>query len=222
MKRAKKPKKKIARKPQATKKRKAATQLRRKVAGRTAKRPAARKGRASFGPRGRDRFLPTHIMLAHALEAVSSIDDLDLVDYAKEAAKKLRDTHPSVVFTSGRRNVKEQAEAMAGNVVQNRNWIKETYLQSAERDSLQKWVDDHPGATTKAQISAGLQGIMNGWTDEQKGRLSRHFSGQAFDVRPVAGQDGKAIKTTIRGLPNLRKFLESEGGLTIWHADFEK
>ena len=44
--------------------------------------------------------------------------------------------------------------------------------------------------------------------------------GHAFDVQPVA--NGDAIKKTIESLPNLRKFLESEGGLVKWHADFEK
>ena len=51
-------------------------------------------------------------------------------------------------------------------------------------------------------------------------RLSKHFSGQAFDVQPVAGAAGSAIKKTIRALPKLNNFLEKEGGLVRWHADF--
>lgn len=155
------------------------------------------------------------------IKAGRSIDDLDLQDYVKDAAEQLLAAHPSVVFTSGRRTVKEQADAMAGNVVANRNYIEETYAASSERDALQKWVGDHPEATTKAAISAGLEGIMNGWSDAQKRKLSLHFSGEAFDVEPVSGSDGDAIKTTIKSLPKLRKFLESEGGLTIWHAEFK-
>jgi len=149
------------------------------------------------------------------------IDDLDLVDYANEAAEKLQADYPSVVFTSGRRSVREQADAMAGNIVQNRKWIEQTYLKSDERDSLQKWVDEHPEATTSTAIADGLFAIMDGWSDGQKANLSRHFSGQAFDVRPVAGNSGDEIKAAIKKLPRLRKFLEKEGGLTIWHADFE-
>jgi len=148
-----------------------------------------------------------------------SIDDLGLVDYAADAARALLAQHPEVAFTSGRRNAKEQADAMAGNVVKNRRWIEQTYLQSAERDSLQTWVNTHPQVTTSASISSGLFAIINAWTDDQKRTLSRHFSGQAFDVQPVA--NGDDIKRTIKDLPNLRKFLETEGGLTIWHADFE-
>lgn len=150
-----------------------------------------------------------------------SIDDLHLVDYAKEAAKKLLSDFPNVVFTSGRRDVAQQASAMAGNIVQNRDWIKETYLASPERDSLQAWVDANPDATTKDAIAAGLVSIMSSWSDDQKRNLSRHFSGQAFDVQPMNGTVGDDVKAAIKALPNLRKFLDNEGGLIIWHADFE-
>jgi hypothetical protein len=149
-------------------------------------------------------------------------EDLDLVDCAKASADLLLDKHPTVKFTSGRRNVAQQASAMAGNVRVNRKWIQETYTDTPQRKALQKWVDDHPDAKTKAAIAAGLESVMTTWSDLQKSRLSRHFSGQAFDVQPVVGDAGKTIKKTIRALPNLRQFLEKEGGLVRWHADFEK
>ena len=142
---------------------------------------------------------------------------LDLAEYAASAATKLKADHPTVVFTSGRRTVAEQASAMAGNVAANRKWIEQTYAVSAERDALQKWVDDNPAATTKPAIAVGLSGIMSGWTDAQRMKLSRHFAGLAFDVKP--GDD--ALKTAIKALPNLVKFLDSEGGITIWHAEFK-
>ena len=149
-----------------------------------------------------------------------AIADLGLVDYAQDAAAALLAAHPNVVFTSGRRSVKQQADAMAENTVENRRYIEQTYAANPESRSLQQWVDDHPEATSKAAISIGLEDIMRNWTEAQKKTLSRHFSGQAFDVQPVG--DGDAIKETIRSLPNLRQFLESRGGLTRWHADFEK
>jgi hypothetical protein len=150
-----------------------------------------------------------------------SVDELDLVDYAKAAASKLQSDFPDVIFTSGRRDVTQQANAMAANIVQNRKWITDTYADSNERDDLQAWVDANPTATTKEAIAIGLAGIMSNWTDDQKGRFSQHFSGQAFDVQPVSGSNGNAIKAGIKSLPNLRKFLDNEGGLVIWHADFE-
>jgi hypothetical protein len=133
-----------------------------------------------------------------------AIADLGLVDYAQDAAAALLAAHSNVVFTSGRRSVKQQADAMAENIVQNRQYIVQTYAANPESRSLQQWVDDHPEATSKAAISTGLEDIMRDWTDAQKKTLSRHFSGQAFDVQPV--DDGGAIEETIKSLPNLRQF----------------
>jgi hypothetical protein len=147
------------------------------------------------------------------------IDELDLVEYAKSGAQVLLDEYPDTIFTSGRRNSQQQADAMAPNIVKDRQWIKKTYALSSERDSLQKWVDDNSDATTAADISAGLKSIMDTWSDTQKGAFSKHFGGQAFDVQPV---DDSEVKNFIQNLDHLHKFFDNEGGLTIWHADFKK
>jgi hypothetical protein len=148
------------------------------------------------------------------------VDALNLNDVARRAAEALLQAHPTVVFTSGRRSINDQARAMAGNVAQNRKFIVQTYGSVAERDELQKWVDDHPEANTSAAIAAGLEGVMNAWPAERQLRISRHLVGAAFDVQPVE-QNAAAIIATIKSLPNLRKFIDKEGGLTRWHADFE-
>lgn len=152
---------------------------------------------------------------------LTAVSDLDLAGHAKDGAEALLRAHPAVAFTSGRRSVQQQADAMARNVVGNRSWIRETYAESPERYELQTWLEGHPDAATRDQITAGLRTMMNGWNDVRKLRLSRHFAGLAFDVQPVAGAVGEAIKVTIRGLPHLRRFLDSEGGKIIWHAEFE-
>jgi hypothetical protein len=149
-----------------------------------------------------------------------TIDDLDLEAYVADAARRLQAAHPEVVFTSGRRDKRKQADAMAGNVVKNRTWIKETYAASPQRDALQRWVNDHPEATTKAAIATGLLSVMDGWTTVQLGAFSRHLTGEAFDVNPVTGGDD--IKATIRKLPNIGYFTDKEGGLVIWHASFKR
>src|SRR5687768_8998113 len=74
-------------------------------------------------------------------ETDPDIEALDLKGKAKAGAYALKKAHPSVTFTSGRRSKESQASAMAGNVVDNRNWIKETYKASTLRDACQKWVD---------------------------------------------------------------------------------
>jgi hypothetical protein len=50
--------------------------------------------------------------------------------------------------------------------------------------------------------------------------MSRHLSGDAFDVQPVE-DNADAIKQTIRKLPGLQLFLDREGGLVRWHAQFQ-
>lgn len=148
-----------------------------------------------------------------------AIEALQLAATAKKAAYALKKAHPTVVFTSGRRNKADQARAMAGNVVANRQWIKQTYADTKASRECQKWVDNHPTARTKEEIAAGLLSVLNGLTDAEIGRLSKHLSGEAFDVQPVA-QNANEIKATIRRLVGLTKFLDREGGLVRWHAQF--
>jgi hypothetical protein len=149
----------------------------------------------------------------------SRIEALGLVETARAAAYALKKNHPTIKFTSGRRNKDDQARAMAQNVVLNRKWIEETYGKSKARDACQKWLDDHPDKTTQDAIEAGLQSVLDGLTDAEVRRLSKHLAGEAFDVKPVR-KDAETIKATIRGLPGLKKFLEKEGGLVRWHAQF--
>ena len=146
-----------------------------------------------------------------------TIDDLDLEPIAKKAATILQNKFPELEFTSGRRTIPEQAHAMAANVVKNRKWIGQTYLAAAK---LQQWVDQHPEATTVDQISAGLAQVMNTMPEEDLLKISRHLTGRAFDVRPVTA-NAAAIKAFIQTLPGLNKFLEKEGGLVRWHAQFQ-
>ena len=147
------------------------------------------------------------------------IEVLDLSDTAKKAAYQLKKKYPAVSFTSGRRDKSEQASAMAGNVVLNRTWIKETYAKSEASDACQKWVDDNKDKKTKDEIATGLKSVLDGLTDTQLALLSKHLSGDAFDVQPVE-KDTDGIKTAIQGLSGLSKFLEKEGGLVRWHAQF--
>ncbi|MBX3669607.1 MAG: hypothetical protein KF778_14500 [Rhodocyclaceae bacterium] len=148
------------------------------------------------------------------------IEALDLAPKARAAAYQLKKAHPSVKFTSGRRNKEDQARAMASNVVKNRKWIEQTYASSDLRKKCQDWVDANPDKKTQAEIAEGLLSLFNAATDAELGKFSKHLSGSAFDVQPV-DTDADAIKKTIRALPDLDKFLDTEGGLTRWHAQFK-
>ena len=157
--------------------------------------------------------------VAAAADTDPVIEALDLRGNARSGAYALKKAHPSVKFTSGRRNKEDQARAMASNVVHNRKWIEDTYVSTTISKDCQKWVDDNPDKKTQDEIAAGLLSVMNAASDADLGKLSKHLSGDAFDVQPVE-TNADAIKKTIRGLPGLDKFLEKEGGLVRWHAQF--
>ncbi|MGH8761011.1 MAG: hypothetical protein ACREVW_16135, partial [Burkholderiales bacterium] len=118
----------------------------------------------------------------------------------RKAAYALKQRFPNIVFTSGRRNRVDQARAMASNVAFNRKWISQTYSPSPASQACQKWVDDHLEAVTKEAIADGLFSVLNGFADVDLRRLSKHLSGDAFDVQPVV-QNAEAIKDFIRHLP---------------------
>lgn len=156
--------------------------------------------------------------VATAAKSDADIDALDLSATIKKAAQELRKKYPEVVFTSGRRNTHEQAHAMASNIVSsgNRKWISNTYLAGKK---LQDWVDAHKDKKTVDELTVGLEETLNGMSDAERGGVSKHLSGDAFDVQPVT-KDADKIKADIKALPGLSKFLESEGGLVRWHAQF--
>jgi hypothetical protein len=153
-----------------------------------------------------------------ALMGTQNISSLNLSTKAKKAAEELLKKYPDIIFTSGRRDLADQARAMAGNVVTKRDWIKKTYMSNDASKACQKWVDDHPDAKTQKEIAEGLLATLKS-LGAKAGQISKHLTGDAFDVQPVT-KDAAAIKDTIRKLPGATKFLEKEGGLVRWHVQF--
>lgn len=154
-----------------------------------------------------------------ALYTDPEIEALNLASVARKAAYALKKAHPSVRFTSGRRDKADQARAMAANVAKNRKWIEQTYARTSLRTRCQAWLDKNPDKTATDEIAAGLLTVLEAASNRELGYLSKHLSGEAFDVQPVQ-TDVEAIKKTIRGLPGLDRFLDTEGGLVRWHAQF--
>ena len=144
-------------------------------------------------------------------------EEMQLEPMARNAATLLQSKHPQLEFISGCRRVFQQAHAMASNVVINRKWIGQTYLAGAK---LQQWVDKHPEAKTVDAIAAGLEQTMKAMPEDELVKISRHLTGKAFDVRPVTA-NANAIKAGILKLPGLHRFLDKEGDLVRWHAQFQ-
>src|SRR5947199_10735353 len=93
---------------------------------------------------------------AEARGGTQNIASFNLSPKARKAAEQLLKEYPDIVFTSGRRDLAGQANAMAGNVVKKRDWIEKTYKANEASKACQKWVDDHPEAKTQKEIAAGL------------------------------------------------------------------
>jgi len=176
--------------------------------------PLAREIVASQGVRG--------VWIAVGADDADNADviaRLALNPYARQAATILAARFPNVTFTSGRRSVKEQTAAMAGNIVLDRNYVRGTYKQTAISLTCQKWVDDNPAITNTSVVAAKLLEIFNSFPPAQVALFSRHLSGDAFDVEPVP-IGGEPIMAFMQKLPNLDLFLSKEGSLDRWHAQF--
>ncbi len=155
------------------------------------------------------------------LTGAKALMGLDLEANAQAAVDKLVEKYGQTVsFISGRRTPAGQGGAMAPHIVNDRQWIKKTYIDVEIANELQGWVDNHPEATTAAQIAAGLGGIITPWDTAKRRRLSWHLTGEAFDMKPVAGQQGADIIAYLKTLPHYNKFLDKEGGDIVWHAQF--
>lgn len=137
------------------------------------------------------------------------------------AAQRFLSRHPDALLTSGKRDLESQCRAMAQNIVKsgNRKWIAETYKASSASKTAQAWVTTNPGVVSVLAIAAGLFSVLSKLAPDALRGLSLHLSGDAWDVLPT--------KSTIM-LQSLRevvaefggKFIEREGGLVVWHAQF--
>jgi hypothetical protein len=143
-----------------------------------------------------------------------TIKQLDLEPIIEAKARSLMARHPGVVFTSGRRSAADQAYAMAGNIVSsgNRRWIAETYRDGPAIRHLQQWVDAHPEATTRVELSGGLFSVLTSMPAEERSHVSRHLAGMAFDVRPHS-----CPFSALEALEPVQ-LLSHEGDAERWHC----
>lgn len=166
-----------------------------------------------------------------------TIDQLQLGIHAKAAALTLRREFGDLIaFRRGYRDLDGQAWDMSGNVVRNKEWIKQTYTRT-DRPSyvvacaLQEVVYRNAGLNDRMEIYEYLRTALKAIPNAEA--ISFHittFGGRpassAFDLTPLEDDrgdltaDGAAVVARIKTLPNLDAFLRREGGLRIWHLQF--
>lgn len=148
------------------------------------------------------------------------IEKLNLNPTAKNAAYQLKQKYPNIVFLSGARTLEQQALAMAHNIHQDQNYIKKTYKDQFVNKTLQDWVDTKVSkSSTEKQIADGLYDIIKDWSTELQLRMSKHLSGDAFDIAPVV-KNANQVKDCINKLSGKSAFLDHEGKLERWHIQF--
>ena len=141
---------------------------------------------------------------------------LYLTATANAAARILADL--GAEFTSGHRDLRRQARAMAVNTCLQRNWVGVTYQHGSQ---VQRWIDENPRVVTIQDLAEGIYRIIAALPPGQQ--ISRHLlmPCPCFDVQPRQDAIGIKILQTIPTLPRLRHFKEKEGDLTRWHCEFE-
>lgn len=153
------------------------------------------------------------------------IAQLQLAPNARRGAEWVRARHPEIVFTSGRRDVLDQARVMAQNTVKyGRAWIEQTYRPSPMIDTLKEWLHRHDDIQETKQIADGFYACLLACHSGDLSRLSRHLTGDAWDAAWPGDAMGEAIVEDIqRNMPaeyELDKVIDREGGLRVLHVQF--
>jgi hypothetical protein len=160
-----------------------------------------------------------------------TIAEMRLAPNARRAAEFVRAAHPEAQFTSGRRDVRDQARVMAANVIRfGPGWLRDTYRDPALVSLLMTYAEEH--RETCSSLKLLTNGFYEQLMDSYAGQLTRfpHLRGDAFDLawpklenglvnRPL----GEAIIATIGQVPvqlGLKMILKKEGALDVIHAEF--
>jgi hypothetical protein len=124
-------------------------------------------------------------------------------------------------FTSGHRDLKRQAHAMAVNVVLKRQWIGQTYKHG---DFLQQLVNCHPEWVSEESIEHGLYDYLATANPNDIRQLSHHLLQPCpcMDIQPRFDDVGEKIKARIGEWQRegvIVQALWQEGGLDRWHIE---
>ena len=149
-----------------------------------------------------------------------TIDELDLDPVMKYWAEELQRTFPDVVFTSGRRNLEQQARAMAVNHIEApESFLTRTYTHGKVFLAA---VVDLPTEQQKRldSVAGAIQSVLQENPDLL---VWAHRDGTCVDLLPMLNAEkqptkrGRQVIKWIRACPATVTFLEKEGGLDRWH-----
>lgn len=162
-----------------------------------------------------------------------TIQELRLSHIAERAARLVLERHPEVVFTSGRRDLMDQARAMAQNAVTfGATWLDDTYKNKRIVHHLMTYMEENPDHCRDAKILG--HHFYEQLQEHFAGEYAKfpHLRGDAFDIRYPRLKNGlydrpsgDRIMATLRSLPEhgiaIDWVTDREGALTVIHAQFK-
>ena len=164
-----------------------------------------------------------------------TIQEMRLSPTAERAAVAVLKLHPAAYFTSGRRDIRDQARVMAQNAIRyGAGWLDSTYRDKRIVKCLMTHMEENPSQCSDPRVLANA--FYEQLQEHFAGDLMKfpHVRGDAFDIawprlrnglidRPA----GELICATIERLPldfdiPLDLLLRKEGKLDVIHAQFPR
>jgi len=163
-----------------------------------------------------------------------TIQEMRLSPTAEKAALLVLKLHPGAIFTSGRRDIRDQARVMAQNAIRHgAGWLESTYKDKRIVKCLMTHMEENPEQCSDPKVLA--HAFYEQLQENFAGDLLKfpHVRGDAFDIAwPRLGNglinrpEGELICKTIERLPidfdlPLELLLRKEGKLDVIHASFK-
>lgn len=156
---------------------------------------------------------------------MKTIEELDLDAIMKSRAEELRARCPWVIYTSGRRNLYDQARAMAQNhIADPQAYLRKTYRNG--KMFLAAIVDMAPvDQRSVEKVAAAIRGVFTEHPDVLRWK---HRDGTCVDIQPMEDafgeptEKGRAVVSFIQNCPDTVLFIMREGGLRRWHWECRK
>lgn len=162
-----------------------------------------------------------------------TLQELRLSPTAEKAALFVLKLHPEAIFTSGKRDIMDQARAMAQNAIRyGSGWLDSTYKDKRIVKCLMTYMEENPEHCAEPKILA--HHFYEQLQEHFSGDLMKfpHVRGDAFDIQYPRLKNGlhdkpsaDRIMATIRSLPEFGMPLEwvtdQEGKLRVIHVQFK-
>jgi hypothetical protein len=163
-----------------------------------------------------------------------TLQEMRLSPVAEQAALIVMKLHPEAYFTSGKRDIMDQARVMAQNAVRyGSGWLASTYKDKRIVTCLMTYMEENPEQCSDPKVLA--HAFYEELQENFAGDLLKfpHVRGDAFDIawprlsnKLIDRPRGELICQTIERLPldfdiPLELLLRKEGKLEVIHASFK-